>query len=84
METKVIEDRFEDIYDFAQKFTRLFSNKINVDYDIEADVLYISFDRPQRATDSIMKENGVLFRYRDDKLVGITILEASTRDKNKI
>jgi uncharacterized protein YuzE len=50
-----------------------------VDYDREADVLYISFDRPQQATDSFMNDDGILFRYRDEKLVGITILDASTR-----
>jgi len=50
-----------------------------VDYDKETDVLYISFERHQKATDTEMTEEGVLCRYRDDKLVGMTILEASTR-----
>jgi len=50
-----------------------------VNYDQEADVLYISFQRPQKATDSEMTEDGYLLRYRDDKLVGITIFDASTR-----
>jgi uncharacterized protein YuzE len=40
---------------------------------------YISFERPQRATDTEMTESGTLLRYRGDRLVGITILEASTR-----
>jgi len=48
-----------------------------VDYDAEADVLYISFERPQYATDSRMLDNGVLLRYRGRKLVGVTIFEAS-------
>jgi uncharacterized protein YuzE len=50
-----------------------------VDYDSEADVLYISFQRPQKATDTEMTDEGILMRYRADKLVGITVLEASTR-----
>jgi len=50
-----------------------------VDYDREADVLYISFERPQEATDSEMTENGMLLRYRGDQLVGVTVLNASTR-----
>lgn len=50
-----------------------------IDYDKEADVMYISFKRPQRATDSEMLENGVLLRYKGDELVGITILEVSKR-----
>ncbi|MEZ4859951.1 MAG: DUF2283 domain-containing protein [Caldilineaceae bacterium] len=49
-----------------------------VDYDEEADVLYISFQRPQKATNTVMTENGLLLRYREDHLVGITILDAST------
>jgi uncharacterized protein YuzE len=49
------------------------------DYDKEVDVLYISFERPQKATDSEMLDNGILLRYRGKKLVGVTILEASTR-----
>jgi uncharacterized protein YuzE len=50
-----------------------------VDYDIEADVLYINFQRPQRATDSQMTDEGILLRYRGKQLVGMTILDASTR-----
>jgi uncharacterized protein YuzE len=50
-----------------------------VDYDNEADVLYISFERPQKATDSQMTDEGILFRYREDQLVGITVMDASTR-----
>jgi uncharacterized protein YuzE len=51
-----------------------------IDYDKEADVLYISFKRPQKATDSEMLENGILVRYRGDEIVGLTVLEASKRD----
>lgn len=48
-------------------------------YDREADVLYISFKRPQRATDSGMLENGIILRYKGEELVGITVLNASMR-----
>ncbi len=54
-----------------------------VDYDNEADVLHISFQHPQKATDSKMTDDGVLFRYRSKQLVGITVLEAPTRSFNK-
>ncbi len=50
-----------------------------VDYDAEADVLYISLERPQKATDSTMTDEGILLRYREDRPVGVTILEASAR-----
>ncbi|RME49894.1 MAG: DUF2283 domain-containing protein [Caldilineae bacterium] len=50
-----------------------------VDYDREADVLYLSFRRPQKATDTELVDEGILLRYRDEELVGITVLDASTR-----
>lgn len=50
-----------------------------VDYDEEADVLYISFAHPQKATDTEMTDDGLLLRYRGEDLVGITVLDASTR-----
>jgi len=53
--------------------------RFQVDYDREADVLYISVRRPQQATDTQMTDDGILLRYRGDELVGITVLEASTR-----
>jgi uncharacterized protein YuzE len=49
------------------------------DYDAEADVLYLSFERPQKATDSVMRDDGVLLRYQGKKLVGMTVFEASKR-----
>lgn len=47
--------------------------KMWIDYDKEADVLYISFKRPQKATNSEMLENDILLRYKGDELVGITV-----------
>jgi len=53
------------------------SRRIWIDYDDEADVLYVSFRKPQRANDSIMEEDNVICHYRDDELVGMTVLQAS-------
>ena len=50
-----------------------------IDYDKGADVLYISFKRPQKATDSEMLKSGILVRYKGKEIVGLTILEASKR-----
>lgn len=52
------------------------SKKVWADYDEEADVLYISFHKPQQANDSIM-EDDIIRHYRDKMLVGMTILGAS-------
>jgi uncharacterized protein YuzE len=50
-----------------------------IDYDSDADVLYISFRRPQRANTTEMTDDGMLLRYHNSELVGITVLDASTR-----
>ena len=51
------------------------------DYDAEADVLYISFRKPQQANDSIMQDDGNIYHYRDEALVGITVLNASQKSR---
>lgn len=55
------------------------TNEVWCDYDEEVDVLYISLERPQNATDTKLTDDGILLRYQGKKLVGVTILEASTR-----
>ena len=52
-----------------------------MDYDAEADVLYLSFAMPQQATDSVMGEDGNVYHYRGEQLVGVTILHASKRNQ---
>lgn len=48
-------------------------------YDKEADVLYINFEKPSLADDSEMIDNDVIVRYIDERVVGITIKNASKR-----
>ncbi len=69
----------EEVFEATPHLLRFPKNKLWIDYDKEADVLYLSFERPQNATDSEMRDDGVLLRYKREKLVGITILEASKR-----
>ncbi len=57
--------------------------KIWIDYDKEADVLYISFKKPQGATDSELLEDNVLIRYKDDEIVGVTIIGVESFLKSK-
>ena len=55
-----------------------------MDYDQEADVLYISPRRPQKATDTqVLEDKGILLRYPGEELVGITVLEASKRARRR-
>lgn len=81
MATAEINKTLKEIAGIVSHIIKLPETKMWMDYDKEADVLYISFKRPQKATDSEMVENGVLLRYKGKELVGITILDASKRRK---
>lgn len=48
-------------------------------FDEEADVLYINFKKPSRATDSELREDDVIVRYEGDEVVGLTVLHAAHR-----
>lgn len=48
-------------------------------YDTEADVLYIQFVSAAEATDSELTDEDVVIRYREDEIIGYTILHASQR-----
>ena len=50
-----------------------------LDYDSEADVLYIHFEDKPSSTHSEMRDDGIILDYRGNRLVGLTILEASRR-----
>lgn len=65
--------------DVAYSINKIPTSRFWVDYDREADVLYISLQHPQKATDTKMLDSGILLRYKQKKLVGITILDASKR-----
>jgi uncharacterized protein YuzE len=47
--------------------------KLDVNYDQEADVLYISFGPPVAASDSRTLENDVVVRYKGERIIGITV-----------
>jgi len=79
MATAEIEKTLKEMYGLVSHLIKMPETKMWIDYDKEADVLYISFKRPQRTTDSEMLENGVLLRYKGNDLVGITVLDASKR-----
>jgi uncharacterized protein YuzE len=48
-------------------------------YDEEADVLYVNFKKPSRATDSELTDNDGIVRYEGEEIVGLTALHASQR-----
>jgi uncharacterized protein YuzE len=63
----------------ARQVAQFPASKLLLDFDADADVLYISFRRPQKATNTVETEDGMLLRYRDKELVGVTVLQASKR-----
>lgn len=70
----------EDILRAAVDMLKLPSKKVWADYDDQADVLYISFRKPQNASDSAM-EDDLIYHYDGDELVGITITNARSLTK---
>jgi uncharacterized protein YuzE len=60
-------------------FIKLPVTRMWLDYDHDADVLYVHFEDTPSSTHSEMTDEGVILDYRDEKLVGLTILDASQR-----
>ncbi|MBW1679137.1 MAG: DUF2283 domain-containing protein [Deltaproteobacteria bacterium] len=67
-----------NILDSIPYLLKMPSKRIWVDYDDGADVLYISFRKPQQANDSVM-EDDIIYHYHDKNIVGLTILHAKDR-----
>ena len=69
----------EEIISKIEKIIPQFVNiarQMWIDYDKEVDVLYVSFEKPQNADDSIMERN-VIIHKRGGRVVGLTITNAS-------
>lgn len=80
MEQRVINSSKMAVADLVQ-LARFGNDKLFIDYDEEADVLYVSFGKPQKADNSIQGRDGIIRRKKDNKVVGLTILNASRIDK---
>ena len=61
----------------ASHLVRLPQKHLWVDYDDEADVLYIHFVERPSSTHSELRDDGIILDYYGNRLVGITILDAS-------
>ena len=73
------EDLIKNCISLASDIVKLPLEHMWIDYDKEADVLYLSFRKPQRATKTIEADEDILIRKDKNKIVGITILNASSR-----
>jgi len=63
----------------ATEMVKLPVQHLWLDYDKEADVLYMSFRKPQRATETVELEDDILIRKDGKDIVGLTTLNASRR-----
>jgi len=80
MATQIVEnDMIQRCLGLSSDLTKLPAKHIWVDYDKEADVLYLSFRKPQRAKKTVETDDDVLIRTDGDQIVGITIMNASSR-----
>jgi uncharacterized protein YuzE len=80
MAREVLEERSLDhLLKAVSHLVRLPKHPMWLDYDEEADVLYIHFEGEANSTHSEMLENGVILDYKGSTLVGVTILDASRR-----
>ena len=80
METELIKnDIIQTCLGLSSDLIKLPTEHIWADYDKEADVLYLSFRKPQRAKNTVEMDNDVLIRTDGNDIVGITILNASSR-----
>jgi uncharacterized protein YuzE len=71
-------EKVSNILESIPYLLKMPSKRLWIDYDDEADVLYLSFRKPQQANDSLMEED-IIYHYRDKELVGLTILHAIAR-----
>lgn len=76
MEQRIINSSKLAVSDLVQ-MAQYGQDKLFVDYDEEADVLYISFGKPQKAEDAVQGKDGIIRRKKGSKIVGLTILNAS-------
>ena len=63
----------------AMEMLKLPAQHMWLDYDKEADVLYVSFRKPQRATETIELSDDILVRKDGKDIVGLTIMNASSK-----
>ncbi len=63
----------------AMEMLKLPARQMWLDYDKEADVLYVSFRKPQRATETVELDDDILVRKDGKDVVGLTIMNASSK-----
>ena len=73
------EIKVKNILNFVPQVLNIPYSRIWTTYDKGADVLYINFKKPSHADDSELTDDDIIVRYEKGKIIGITILNASSR-----
>ncbi|MCK4358378.1 MAG: DUF2283 domain-containing protein [Candidatus Cloacimonetes bacterium] len=73
------EINIKNILRFVPQVLSIPYSRIWTTYDKGADVLYINFKKPSHADDSELTDDDIIVRYEKGKIIGITILNASSR-----
>ncbi len=73
------EIKVKNILSFVPQVLNIPYSRIWTTYDKGADVLYINFKKPSHADDSELTDDDIIVRYEKGKIVGVTILNASSR-----
>ena len=71
----------DHILTFVPQVLQLHQKNIWLSYDEEADVLYLNFKKPNHADDSELLDNDVIVRYENNEVVGMTIMNASKKNR---
>ncbi|MEA3476464.1 MAG: DUF2283 domain-containing protein [Candidatus Cloacimonadota bacterium] len=73
------EIKVKNILSFVPQVLNIPYSRIWTTYDKGADVLYINFKKPSHADNSELTDDDIIVRYEKGKIIGITILNASSR-----
>ena len=80
MAKEVLEEKsINDVLKAVSHLVKLPKTRMWLDYDAEADVLYLHFEEEPGSSHSEMREDGIILDYRGSHLIGLTVLEASHR-----
>jgi CRISPR-associated protein Cst1 len=79
-EETLVRDLLNRLCELVPQLRSLPRDGLHASYDDGANVLYVSLKRPQDASDTrALHDEGLLLRYRDGELVGVTVLDAGRR-----
>lgn len=68
-----------DILDALKAVKHSNANDVHIQYDRDADVMYVNFGVPVPADESELGDEDILYRYQNGKIIGLTVTHFSKR-----